>query len=195
MSLLTNKLPTTIAIKGVEYPVKTDFRVFIEFEMIIFGESITVETIVKLFRLCFDGEIPPVDEASIDALIKFYAGGKEPKASNEMAEKSYFYDHDDSYIYAAFLDQYNIDLQMVEHMHWWKFRSLFMSLKEDNEISKIMGYRTFKPSAKTPLEMRKFYAKMKELYEPPKSESEEDERKAANDWVKSFSRGGEPVEK
>ena len=40
--------------------------------------------------------------------------------------------YDDDYIYSAFLSQYNIDLQDIKHLHWWKFKAMFKSLNEDN---------------------------------------------------------------
>lgn len=186
MSLLTSKLPKTLIVNDAEYPIETDFRVFIEFETIICGEQITIETILKLFELCFKGDMPPIDDDSIDALILFYTGGKRQGKGDDGGEKPYFFECDDEYIYSAFLDQYNIDLQEVDYMHWWKFRSLFMSLKDDNEIVKIMGYRTFKPDSNTPVEVRNFYNKMKQLHQPPANQVEEEERKATNDFVKSL---------
>jgi len=35
MDLLTGGLPRTVNIKGVEYPIDTDFRTFIQFELIL----------------------------------------------------------------------------------------------------------------------------------------------------------------
>ena len=45
-------------------------------------------------------------------------------------DPAYSFAQDAPYIYAAFKEQYGIDLTEVE-MHWWKFMALFESLNED----------------------------------------------------------------
>ena len=82
--------------------------------------------------------------------------------------------HDDDYIYAAFMDQYNIDLQDIEYLHWWKFKAMFKSLKEDNEIVKIMGYRSMDLSKIKDKEEKAYYKKMQELYKLPISKDEKE---------------------
>ena len=32
--------------------------------------------------------------------------------------------------------------QDIKYLHWWKFKAMFKSLKEDTEIVKIMRYRS-----------------------------------------------------
>ncbi|WP_165442998.1 Gp15 family bacteriophage protein [Senegalia massiliensis] len=70
---------------------------------------------------------------------------EEQKARIEKlkADNIYSFEHDDEYIYSAFLDQYGIDLKDIKHLHWWKFKSPFKGLKEDNLICKIMRYRIY----------------------------------------------------
>ena len=45
---------------------------------------------------------------------------------------------DNDLIYSAFKDQYSIDLQEIEYLHWWKFKAMFDALKDDNKIVEIM---------------------------------------------------------
>ena len=60
------------------------------------------------------------------------SGGKGNK------EQIYSYEYDDEYIYGAFYEQYKIDLE-YDKVHWWKFKALLKSLKEDTEFVKIKG--------------------------------------------------------
>ena len=105
-------------------------------------------------------------------MLWFYRCGKEITSSKgngkgKRVTQIYSFEHDDDYIYAAFMDQYNIDLQDIEYLHWWKFKAMFKSLKEDNEIVKIMGYRSMDLSKIKSKEEKAYYKKMRKLYEIP----------------------------
>ena len=65
------------------------------------------------------------------------------------------------------MEQYKIDLQEIEYMHWWKFRALFDGLNENTEIVKIMGYRSMDLSKIKDTERRNYYKKMKRLHALP----------------------------
>ncbi|MEG0309200.1 MAG: Gp15 family bacteriophage protein [Clostridium sp.] len=81
---------------------------------------------------------------------------KESKGTGKSATQIYSFEYDDDYLYSAFLDQYGVDLQDVEYLHWWKFKSMFKALKEDNEIVKIMGYRAITIDNKMSRDKRHF---------------------------------------
>lgn len=175
--MIIDKLPEAIVINNVNYKVNTDFRKWIEFEMLLskktFSDGETVENIsTALATIFIDNPINAADiQAIIDGAFWFYRCGKDkPKKTN--AKDIYSFEHDDIYVYAAFKDQYGIDLQDVECLHWWKFKSLFQGLKSDNKIVEIMGYRAMPLDGKMSPEMRKFYKEMKETYVIPISKQE-----------------------
>ena len=60
---------------------------------------------------------------------------------NNSKKKIYSYEHDADLIYTAFLDQYRLDLNDIDYLHWFKFKAMFEGLKSDNKICEIMGYR------------------------------------------------------
>lgn len=111
--------------------------------------------------------VPPNINLAMEQLLWFYRCGKDMIASagNGRGKNIQIYDFnfDDDYIYSAFLDQYGIDLQDTD-LHWWKFKALFKSLKEDNEIVKIMGYRSMDLNKIKDKEEKKHYKQMKDLY-------------------------------
>ena len=72
------------------------------------------------------------------------------------------------------MEQYKIDLNSIEYLHWWKFKALFMSLNENILFSKIMGYRAINLSQLKDKTMRKQYKKLKDLYRLPDMRSEEE---------------------
>ena len=65
------------------------------------------------------------------------------------------------------MSQYNIDLQDIEYLHWWKFKAMFNGLNSDNKIVEIMGYRSIKLNAIKDEEQRKHYRKLQRLYRLP----------------------------
>jgi hypothetical protein len=117
--------------------------------------------------LLYYPKIPPNINLAMDQLLWFYRCGKDMVTSNGNGKgkstQIYDFNFDDEYIYSAFLDQYGIDLQDTE-LHWWKFKALFKSLKEDNEIVKIMGYRSMDLNKIKDKDEKKHYKAMKELY-------------------------------
>ncbi|EUJ47648.1 Gp15 family bacteriophage protein [Listeria fleischmannii] len=60
----------------------------------------------------------------------------------EIAEKSFDWDQDAEYIYAAFKEQYNVDLIDEQgKLHWLKFQAMFHSLNKDTYFSQIKNIR------------------------------------------------------
>lgn len=173
MSLLTSPLPDSVLIDGAEYPINTDFRVSIAFEEIILsGRALEQEAMVKALQMYYP-DIPLNITAAVERLLWFYQCGKEgvKGAGSANSKRIYSFEYDSEYIYAAFLDQYGIDLQET-NLHWWKFKALFHALKEDNQIVKIMGYRAVSITNKMRKEQKDFYRSMKKQYEIPVSKSE-----------------------
>ena len=180
-NMLIDYLPETVEIEGVEYPIETNFRTFILFEMMMQDPELTdAEKAMKGLELAYL-EIPDNLNAAVDGLLWFYSCGKrwrEKKASSMDGESEvqriYSFEHDDDYIYSAFLTQYHIDLQDVEYLHWWKFKALLRTLSSELEFSKIMGYRSIDINSGMTKEQRDFYRRKKELYTLPLPAGEEE---------------------
>lgn len=216
MNILTDQLPGSVLVAGKEYRINTDFRVSIRFEEMIQDKNITEEQRLFTEELLnipeFDGDhekarllakynsglalyypvIPEDLEGAISQMLWFYQGGKteEQKQSGKGKKQSqiYSFTYDAEYIYAAFMEQYGIDLNTVE-LHWWKFSAMFAGLKEDCLISKIMGYRAT-DTAGMDKEQKKFYKKMKEIYKLPENVSEED-RALEEEVTQALMNGGD----
>ncbi|MGN9161215.1 bacteriophage Gp15 family protein [Clostridium sulfidigenes] len=176
MNILIDLLPKEVNIEGEDYKINSDFRTSILFELLMQDSSISEEDkIIQALELYYP--ILPKDlNQAIEKILWFYRCGKdEVETKNKGTGKStnvYSYDYDDDYIYSAFLDQYGVDLQDVNYLHWWKFKAMFKSLKEDNEIVKIMGYRAMDLSKIKDKEQKAHYTKMQELYKIPIAKDE-----------------------
>ncbi|EEO9094210.1 bacteriophage Gp15 family protein [Listeria innocua] len=95
-------------------------------------------------------------------------GNKMPVATSEGEEEQAYYSltQDSDYIYASFLQDYNIDLIDVRgKLHWYKFRALFDSLRDDTAIKSIMNIRqTELPTGKGSEKEREALIKLKNHY-------------------------------
>ena len=177
MNILVDLLPKKVDIDGKYYEINWDFRTSILFEMMMDDVELSdEEKLIKGIELYYP-VIPENLEEAIEKIIWFYSCGKETNnesgtVSNSKNDKIYSLEYDDEYIYSAFLSQYGIDLQDIEDLHWWKFKAMFKSLNEENQIVKIMGYRAMDIPNDMPNNQKDFYRKMKKLYELPRSKSE-----------------------
>lgn len=167
---ITKPLPKSVLIDGVTYPVNCDFRIGIQFENVRKGKGSDAEKLIRLLRLYYPVRIPPDIGKALDRIIWFYRCGEE-KEKEEKKERyqrrgskdpAYSFSQDAPYIYAAFKEQYGIDLTK-EDLHWWKFMALFESLGEDTKMSRIMYYRKVSTSGMSKSE-RAFINDMKKLY-------------------------------
>lgn len=189
MNLLLDKAPHEVRIAGDLVPIRADFRQSIRFEQLMQDEAASDEE--KLLRgliLYYGNVIEPLDEA-VERMLWFYRCGRDDEEKSDTGSKLrgpiYSYDYDDRYIYAAFLDQYRINLQAVEFLHWWEFRALFAGLKQDAEIVKIMGYRAMDIPNDLPKQQKDFYQRMKRLYAVPLPKIEQEKQKALEDALEN----------
>lgn len=190
--MLIDLLPTTVEVDGVEYDISSNFRDSILFELLMQDNNISERDKLLLgLQYYYRDNIPENIKEAVEKMLWFYKCGKEEVeskgvGSEEDVSQVYSYEHDDDYIYAAFLDQYGIDLQDVEDLHWWKFKAMFKSLKEDNKISKIMGYRAMKIDKDMSANEKKFYREMKQIYSLPDLRTAEEKELDFHDALSSL---------
>lgn len=175
MNLLTEIAPRSVEIEGQIYEIDADFRNFIRFEQLMFDPDIRDEHRGVLALNLFYPEIPQDFSRAFEQIIRLYSAGQTEKKSSGGGKQKriYSFEHDADYIFAAFLADYQIDLQEIDFLHWWKFRALFAGLKPDNLICKIMEYRAADLS-KLKGEEKKFYQKMQREYALPIPKAEQE---------------------
>uniref|UniRef100_UPI00257081ED bacteriophage Gp15 family protein n=1 Tax=Sporofaciens musculi TaxID=2681861 RepID=UPI00257081ED len=148
---ITGKLPETVTIDGAEYPIRSDFRVGMQLDRIWGSGMDERDKVIQLLGMYYP-RIPANVPEAVSRMLWFYRCG-EPEEREEdgnggrtryqrrtSKEPAYSFAQDAPYIYAAFKEQYGIDLTDAR-MHWWKFMALFESLNEDTKMSRIMYYR------------------------------------------------------
>ncbi len=188
VNLLIDPLPNMLVINGKEFLINSGFRTFILLEQLLADNSISdKEKVYQMMDLIFVENYPDITEDVINKIIDFYRCGKSVKKPAKRKEnqnnkevkspKIYDFDYDDALIFAAFYQQYNIDLNEIEDMHWWKFKALFNSLSSDCEFVKIMGYRATDLSQIKDKKERERIARLKGLYSLPSNLSADEKAK------------------
>ena len=191
MNLLLDNLEQIVK-NRIKEDFKTNFKSSILFELLMqesqLSNKVKVYQALKIYYPNIS-QITNIDKA-IDNILWFYKCGKEneketsPKIRRENTRRIYSYEFDNELIYSAFKAQYNIDLQDINYLHWWKFKAMFDALKEDNKIVEVMGYRAININNIKDKEKKKFYKKMKKLYALPDMRSEEEKE---YDFAEAFS--------
>lgn len=171
-----SELPVVFESGGKEYPFHSDFREWIRFESLIANSDVpeNLRDVLAL-RLVFAGEIPEDIAGAQHFMLWFYHGGRIPQAVEQSesleSRRVYDFEYDFEYVYAAFLERYNVDLVDVPYLHWWKFRAMFKGL-HDCRMTDIMGYRGTEVTDDMPDSYKAFLLDMQDLYELPVSLTE-----------------------
>ena len=180
MNILVDKLP--IDYEGLK--INTNFRSFILFELLMQDREIEKEEKIALALNLFYEGIPTDIKKAIDGIVWFYTRGKKVKQEeneenkkNNKKKKIYSYEHDADLIYTAFLDQYRIDLNNVDYLHWFKFKAMFEGLKAENKICEIMGYRAIDINKIKDKEEKKRYKKLQREWALPDDRTEEEKER------------------
>ncbi len=163
MNLLQGTMDDCIRIDEVDYPIHTDFRRWIQLETVLTEPGDFMEKLPMLLALCYK-ELPPTIGKAIDGLLQFYIGAETEQGGQEKhCRPVYSFIQDEMLIYAAFYQQYGIDLSKAS-LHWWQFKALLYGLTAQTQLVRVMGYRAMDlHSLKNPEEKR-FYKRMKALY-------------------------------
>ena len=179
MNLLYEELPAVYEYGGKRYEIRTDFRDWIRFELLFTDRDVPMrDKKAALLRIIFP--IVPPDPNLWEFILWFYKCGKEAREVKSAKTKGakakataavYSFEHDDGYVYSAFLEVYGLDLTAVEYLHWWKFKALFRGL-HDCKFTDIMCYRA-EDLDEAPDYRKRFLRDMKKLYALPRSLSEQ----------------------
>ena len=176
------KLPYFVKIKNKKYAIKTDFRIFAEYEeeMQDRNEENRKKAIAKVLSRFYPAFLEIVEnnllEEAVNQFMWFYECGRKnyhkvKSGKGTKREEIYSFNYDDEYIYSAFYEKYRIDLSR-NYVHWWKFQALLKGLGEC-EFTKIKGYRAYTGKDKDMLEIKEYWTL------PQPNWEEEEKRKAS----------------
>lgn len=167
------RLPDTI----LGHKVHTDFRVWLNFAQVITGNDLEEEELFEQLKLLFKD--PPFlwenenPEQIFEGILNFFSCGKPKSAANSNGVKLMDYEEDSGSIYAAFMQQYAIDLSN-QQLHWWQFKAMLEGISQDTQLGKIIQYRGINLSDIKDPDTKKFYREMQQKYALPKNKVSEE---------------------
>lgn len=188
--------PTTVSIDGLDFPIETDFRASIAFELLASDPDSTPEDITfGLFDIYFpqyEGQFHSVKsdddpdvvflathaKETVKAVLDFYSGGMPTgKGKGTKGKRIYDFSVDEPYIYASFLQAYNMDLRQVQ-LHWWDFKALLSALPQETVFEKVIQVRGAEIGPKLPKEEKERLCRLKQFYALPERKSARAQEKA-----------------
>ncbi len=198
MNFLTERLPDSINVQGVEYPIQTDFRTILRYSAQMDAiEEDNLTEIISCMKIVIYRDFPDDISSAISALNWFIKCGREEKRnrpSNKLlgvnSNQPFDFFIDGELIWSAFRrnDVYGIDLLEVPHLHWWKFIAMLDDLPEDTRLHRIMDYRTIDTTNKNiSKEARDVYAALQRYY---KIRAVKDQRN--EELIKALKEGRDP---
>ena len=176
-----DNLPESACIDGVEYPIGYGYRSMMAAEIEMFRKDVSDEQkILNALNLFFLNNIPPDMDKAVEYMLWFHRCG-EPhrtgKAARRKTKRGYCFSKDAPLIYAAFRQQYGINLRETKNadLHWWEFSAMFESLDENTRMAKVMYWRTCDTKGMGK-EQKSFIKRMRDLYALDEPDSTMDSR-------------------
>lgn len=150
------KYPEYALIDNKKIKINTDYRVALACLRAIDDEEITdVERAFAVISLLFgaETEIENIEEALKKASYYLCCGKKQDNLNHEIVMD---FEQDEEYIRTSIRTDYNINLNDIEHLHWWEYNELIHGLTEQCILSKVIGIRQMDESEyKDPKTLRK----------------------------------------
>lgn len=164
-------LPESIEVEGGLYYIQTSFKYWLRFLELLENKDAPP----KDFDFMYKSKKPSNRLDGLLALVQF---GNPPQIlpriqKGEAGEKVIDYTIDADYIYAAFLEQYGIDL-VTSNMHWYKFQALFRGL-HDTKLNEIIGYRLYEHKGGKKTDHDRQMEELRRAWELPLEADEADE--------------------
>ena len=171
LDLTKAKLPEAIEVSGTFYRIHTDFRYFIRLGQVL-NEKNTTPTD---FDFMFIQEVPPNRIAGVKALVTFMNPPHPLPRKNKQEDSGapvldYILDAD--LIYAAFMQQYHIDLS-VEPLHWHCFSALLAGLR-DTKLNDVIGFRLWENTSGKRDEYTRAMQRLHDAWEIEVKDAEDD---------------------
>ncbi|MDU7339019.1 MAG: bacteriophage Gp15 family protein [Clostridium sp.] len=183
MNVLIDGLPSATEIDGVCYDLNTDYRIGLQIMIAFEDPELTeFEKQLVMVNLLYNN-VPKNKAKAAEMAVKFLNCGQDTKQGSEEVDSTRYYSwvQDARYIMSAIEQSYNIDLS-VDRLHWWRFSSMFLDLKEDCFFSRLIYLRKQKSKGKLTKEEKEWYYSMREIVDLPEVYSGE-EQSAINKFM------------
>ena len=194
-TVILDALAQVIEIDGIQYPVYTDFRGWMDLHHVISDKHASREAVGGAIEALFPKGVPSVEVQALgDALLDFLHNRErevkppeepvlmrdkvreeEEKEAAKKAPRIIDYEHDAGLILSAFWQSYGIDLSRAS-LHWHIFKALLDGLPDECKLRKIMGYRALDSSDYSSMgkEEGKRYRELQRIYALPDDRTQDE---------------------
>lgn len=177
LAISQEELPTRIIADDLEIPVSADFRSWIKADLIMKDRQIPKEAKLPVICQYIGLDLTNLDVTIPDlwtGIFKFYMCEQEPRgeAVSSSRATAYRFDCDWWLIYAAFIQQYGINL-LTADLHWFEFRALLDGLTEQTQFIKVVQAR-LRDTSKLKGEEKAQAEKLKRYWKVPDDSAQEE---------------------
>lgn len=177
LAISQEELPTRITADDLEIPVSADFRSWIKADLIMKDRQIPKEAKLPVICQYIGLDLSRLDVTIPDlwaGIFKFYMCEQEPRgeAVSSSSATAYRFDCDWWLIYAAFVQQYGINL-LTADLHWFEFRALLDGLTEQTQFIKVVQAR-LRDTSKLKGEEKAQAEKLKRYWKVPDDSAQEE---------------------
>lgn len=177
LAISQEELPTRITADDLEIPVSADFRSWIKADLILKDRQIPKEAKLPVICQYIGLDLTNLDVTIPDlwaGIFKFYMCEQEPRgeAVSSSSATAYRFDCDWWLIYAAFIQQYGINL-LTADLHWFEFRALLDGLTEQTQFIKVVQAR-LRDTSKLKGEEKAQAEKLKRYWKVPDDSAQEE---------------------
>lgn len=140
-------LPDSLEVDGVEWPIETDFRVWLRWVTDVDEHGVAMPYVFE--ESAQGGYAMPPGTSWVAAAQGFASARPTTPMQRKGQERVFDLVLDGDYIVGAFQQAYGIDLTEPScKLHWWRFMALLHSIPGSTRLSEIMGYRGWKKPPK-----------------------------------------------
>lgn len=177
LAISQEELPTRITADDLEIPVSADFRSWIKADLIMKDRQIPKEAKLPVICQYIGLDLSRLNVTIPDlwaGIFKFYMCEQEPRgeAVSTSSATAYRFDCDWWLIYAAFIQQYGINL-LTADLHWFEFRALLDGLTEQTQFIKVVQAR-LRDTSKLKGEEKAQAEKLKRYWKVPDDSAQEE---------------------
>lgn len=186
MNFLLDIMPQAVLVGGAAVPINTDFRVCLRIIQAMEDKRLMEHEKLTVMLTLLYPEVPRDAALALRQGLKFLNLGCEAETQKLRQPPVYSLEKDSTYIYTAFKSTFNIDLESVGYLHWWKFRSLFADLGRDCFFNTLISLRSRQYSGKLTDSEKDFVRRNSRLI----ALNENTPSGAVNDFISKIGRKG-----
>ena len=176
-------LPASVTVSGIDYPVRTDFRVILEIFVMLDDPDLTdadkTEALIRMFYM----ERPSDPEAALQAFSEFCDPRSAARSGQKPSGCLIDWNQDFDLMIAPINHILGFECRTAEHLHWRTFLSAYLEIPPESVFARVLRIREkLRTGKKLEKCERQWYNKNRDLVhlKPKYSKVEED---ILNEWT------------